>query len=97
MPTWRSAGKGPNLIGRPYDFKVVHILELLDELREQGRLKTTGKETQRLTYHDPCQIARRGGVVQQPRNLIEYGCWRFRRNAGDRHHELVLWCRRWCE
>jgi Fe-S oxidoreductase len=62
--------EGPNLIGRPYDFKVVHILELLDELREQGRLKTTGMETQRLTYHDPCQVSRRGGVVQQPRNLM---------------------------
>ena len=62
--------EGPNLIGRPYNFKVVHILELLDELRQQGRLRTTGKETQRLTYHDPCQISRRGGVVQQPRNLM---------------------------
>jgi Fe-S oxidoreductase len=63
--------EGPNLIGRPYDFKVVHILELLDQLRDEGRLKTTGKETQRLTYHDPCQVSRRGGVVQQPRNLID--------------------------
>ena len=62
--------EGPNLIGRPYSFKVVHIMELLDELREQGRLKTTGKESQRLTYHDPCQVARRGGVVKQPRNLL---------------------------
>ena len=62
--------EGPNLIGRPYSFKVVHILELLDELRAQGRLKTTGKETQRLTYHDPCQVSRRGGVVEQPRNLM---------------------------
>ncbi|UCC55633.1 MAG: (Fe-S)-binding protein [Gammaproteobacteria bacterium] len=62
--------EGPNLIGRPYGFKVVHILELLDQLREEGRLKTTGKETQRLTYHDPCQISRRGGVVQQPRSLL---------------------------
>jgi Fe-S oxidoreductase len=62
--------EGPNLVGKPFDFKVVHILELLDELRKEGRLKTTGKETQRLTYHDPCQISRRGGVVQQPRNLL---------------------------
>jgi Fe-S oxidoreductase len=62
--------EGPNRIGRPFNFKVVHILELLDELRQQGRLRTSGKETQRLTYHDPCQIARRGGVVQQPRNLM---------------------------
>ena len=62
--------EGPNLIGRPYSFKVVHILELLDDLRKEGRLKTTGKETQRLTYHDPCQISRRGGVVEQPRILV---------------------------
>lgn len=63
--------EGPNLIGKTYDFKVVHILELLDELREQGRLKVSGHLTQRLTYHDPCQIARRGGVIDEPRNLID--------------------------
>ena len=62
--------EGPNLIGKPYDFKVVHILELLDELREQGRLKVSGKLSQKLTYHDPCQISRRGGVIDEPRNLI---------------------------
>ena len=63
--------EGPNLIGRPYDFKVVHILELLDDLRKQGRLKLSGKETQRLTYHDPCQVSRRGGVVEEPRHLMD--------------------------
>ena len=63
--------EGPNLIGKSYDFKVVHILELLDELRQQGRLKVTGRVKERLTYHDPCQIARRGGVVDEPRNLID--------------------------
>ncbi len=61
---------GPNLIGRPYRFEVVHILELLDQLRVDGRLQTQGIEEQRLTYHDPCQIARRGGVIDQPRNLL---------------------------
>ncbi|NNJ95350.1 MAG: (Fe-S)-binding protein, partial [Halobacteria archaeon] len=62
--------EGPNLVGKPFDFKVVHILELLDELRAQGRLKISDKEVQRLTYHDPCQISRRGGVVEQPRRLL---------------------------
>jgi Fe-S oxidoreductase len=62
--------EGPNLIGRPYSFKVFHILEVLDELRKAGRLHTTGKESGRLTYHDPCQISRRGGVFEQPRNLL---------------------------
>ena len=62
--------EGPNLIGKPFDFKVRHILEILDEFRKEGRLKITGKESQKLTYHDPCQISRRGGVIDQPRNLI---------------------------
>jgi Fe-S oxidoreductase len=62
--------EGPNLVGKPFTFKVRHILEVLDEFRKDGRLKISGKETQKLTYHDPCQIARRGGVIDQPRNLI---------------------------
>jgi Fe-S oxidoreductase len=63
--------EGPNLIGRPFTFEVIHILELLDQLRKEGRLKLQGKETDRLTYHDPCQIGRRGGVLEQPRNLLK--------------------------
>jgi len=63
--------EGPNFLGKAYSFKVVHILELLDELRAQGRIKTTGMETDRLTFHDPCSIVRRGGVLAQPRNLLE--------------------------
>lgn len=61
---------GPNLAGRKFGFKVLHILEVLDELRQQGRLRTKGQKTVPLTFHDPCQIARRGGVVEQPRQLL---------------------------
>lgn len=63
--------EGPNLIKRPYPFKVVHIIELLDELRAQGRLRLQGVDETRLTFHDPCQMVRRGGVIAQPRNLLQ--------------------------
>ncbi len=63
--------EGPNLIGRPYPFKVIHIVELLDALRAAGRLKTEGREDEKLTFHDPCQLVRRGGVVEPPRNLLK--------------------------
>lgn len=62
--------EGPNLVGRSYKFEVVHILELLDQLCAEGRIKTKGKDNRRLTFHDPCQIVRRGGIVQEPRNLL---------------------------
>ncbi len=62
--------EGANLIGRPFTFKVQHIVEVLGEFQEQGLLKTEGFEKDRLTFHDPCQLARRGGVLQPQRNLM---------------------------
>ncbi len=61
---------GPNLVGKAFNFKVRHILEVLDDLRKDGRLKMASKDSQKLTYHDPCQISRRGGVIDEPRHLI---------------------------
>ena len=63
--------EGPNLIGRPYKFEVVHVLELLDELRQKGVLKMKGKFKDPLILHDPCQIVRRGGVLNAPEPLIQ--------------------------
>ncbi len=80
---------GPNLIGRRYKFEVVHIMELLDQLRAEGRLQTEGIEEQRLTYHDPCQIARRGGVVDQPRNLLHMVAPDY---PEMREHGRMNWC-----
>ncbi len=81
--------EGPNLIGRPYNFKVVHILELLDELRASGRLKTEGTEDDRLTFHDPCQIVRKGGVLEPPRNLLNMVASNF---VDMNDHREMNWC-----
>lgn len=62
--------EGPNLMGKRFSFKVQHIIEVLDELRAEGLLKTEGTEDARMTFHDPCQLVRKGGVVEQPRNLM---------------------------
>ncbi len=62
--------EGPNLMGKKFGFEVKHILEVLDEFRAAGLLRTEGFETERMTFHDPCQLVRRGGVLQQPRNLV---------------------------
>jgi Fe-S oxidoreductase len=60
----------PNIIGRPLPFRVVHVMELLDELRRDGRLKTQGVAEEKISYHDPCNAGRRGGVLDQPRSLL---------------------------
>ena len=81
--------EGPNLIGRPYNFKVVHILELLEELRTSGKLRTKGTEDTRLTFHDPCQIVRKGGVLEPPRNLLRQVASNFVDMADARE---MNWC-----
>lgn len=62
--------EGPNLVGKPYPFNVVHILELLDELKRDKRITLEGMDKERLTFHDPCQLVRRGGIMQEPRELL---------------------------
>jgi len=62
--------EGPNLLGRAYPFKVVQIVELLDQLVREGRLRTRGKDGRRLAFHDPCQLVRRGGITGAPRRVM---------------------------
>ena len=86
--------EGANLIGRPFTFEVQHIIEVLGEFQAQGLLKTEGFETDRLTFHDPCQMVRRGGVIQQPRTLMNQVAKNFVEMPDAGLHELVL-RRRW--
>ena len=81
--------EGANLIGYALPFKVIHILELLDELRRDGRLRLQGHIDARLTFHDPCQIVRRGGVVAPPRRLLKAVAADF---VEMRDHGVMNWC-----
>ena len=52
-------------------FKVRHILEVIDEYIKDGRIKVDPKAIkERVTYHDPCQIGRNGGIYEQPRDIV---------------------------
>lgn len=81
--------EGPNLIGRSYPFKVFHIIEVLDELRSAGRIHTEGKELDRLSMHDPCNLARKSGVIDQQRNLMDLVAENF---VDLKEHGRFQWC-----
>lgn len=81
--------EGPNLIGRPYKFEVVHILELLDQLKAEGRIELEGIDDTPMTLHDPCQIVRRGGVIEQPRHLLNSVADHF---TEMKDHGVMNWC-----
>ncbi|NKN33511.1 (Fe-S)-binding protein [Marichromatium bheemlicum] len=81
--------EGPNLIGRPYPFRVFHIIEVLDELRRDGRLHTEGKEADRLSMHDPCNLARKSGVIGEQRALMDLVAEHF---VDLDEHGRFQWC-----
>jgi len=81
--------EGPNLIEKAYPFKALHIMEVLDELRSKGKLKTQGKETDRLSMHDPCNLARKSGVIDQQRNLVSLVAENF---LDLEEHGRFQWC-----
>jgi Fe-S oxidoreductase len=62
--------EGPNLLGGRHPFEVVQIVELLDRFVREGRLRLRGKDARRMTFHDPCQLVRRGGLTEAPRRLM---------------------------
>ncbi len=56
-----------------HPFKVVAFVELIARYLREGRIRLDRTKVQgTLTYHDPCQIARNGGVIEEPREVIRH-------------------------
>lgn len=54
-----------------HPFAVISIVELVARYLDEGRISVDpGKFQGKLTYHDPCQLARNGGVIDEPRRII---------------------------
>lgn len=52
-------------------FRVRHILDVIDEYIREGRIIVDQAAiAERVTYHDPCQIGRSGGIYEQPRDIV---------------------------
>jgi len=66
-----------NILGHPLPFEVLHITEYLAKLKREGRLKLKPYETP-MTYHDPCQVSRRGGAAADARFLLDGFAMDFR-------------------
>lgn len=63
---WEAA----ELVGKQLPFKVRHITEYLAEALAAGQLKLRTADVGVTTFHDPCQLVRKGGVLEAPRQLM---------------------------
>jgi Fe-S oxidoreductase len=75
----RAAREGmANFIPEDQKVPVVNIMELAYAMFRQGKLHLIrGAIPERTTYHDPCNIARKGWIVEQPRALLRHICQDF--------------------
>ncbi len=71
-------------------FKVSSITEVHARYIKSGRIKLDpSKFNGSVTYHDPCQIARNGGVFDEPRYILKHLTNDFREMSPDPKYN---WC-----
>ncbi len=64
---WEAA----DLYGKALPFRVLSVTEFLADELKAGRLKLAKAADSKVTFHDPCQLVRKGGVNDAPRELLK--------------------------
>ncbi|MFH2008508.1 MAG: response regulator [bacterium] len=78
--------EGPNWgKANPLPFDVISILELMVDLINQGKIiLDPTKNPHPVTYHDPCNLSRSGGLTEEPRFCLKRSCMDFREMIPNR-------------
>lgn len=53
-----------------HSFEVVAFIELVARYIREGKIRLDKTVADKITYHDPCQVARNGGVYEDPRFVL---------------------------
>ncbi len=56
------------------NYEVIHHSQLIQQLIDEGKLRTSGDESfkgKKITFHDPCYLARGNKVYVAPRRILE--------------------------
>jgi Fe-S oxidoreductase len=71
-------------------FKVSSVTEAHARYLREGRIKLDKSvNPEPVTYHDPCQIARNGGVIDEPRYILKHLVQDYRELAPE---PIYNWC-----
>ncbi len=70
--------EAPEWVGRPLPFAVRSVVEVMADYLAQGRLRLDPtKNPDPVTLHDPCNLVRNGGVIEEPRVLLRHAAATF--------------------
>ncbi|MEX0788037.1 MAG: (Fe-S)-binding protein [Anaerolineales bacterium] len=76
----------PNWFGEEFPFRVRSIVEVIDDYILHGRLGSLDPTAnpEPITYHDSCNLGRNGGVIEEPRRILNAVAADFREMAPNR-------------
>jgi len=70
--------EAPEWLSKKYDFEVKSILEIVADYIRQGRIKLDPSLNPNLvTLHDPCNLVRLGGIVEEQRYILKHAVAHF--------------------
>ena len=76
-----------NWLGQPFPFVVRGFVEPMAEYIRSGRIQLDPtRNTQSVTYHDPCNQARNGGILDEPRYILSKSVMDFREMTPNREN-----------
>ncbi len=79
----------PTYCGGRDALPVVNIMEYTYQALKDGRLKLDPNVvTEKVTYHDPCNIARPGWIVEQPRDILQAFCKNYVEMTPNRRNNI---------
>lgn len=70
--------EGPEWIEKPYPFEVITVVELIAEYIRSGRIKLDPAKNEKIvTLHDPCNLVRSGGIIEEQRFILKHAVTNF--------------------
>jgi Fe-S oxidoreductase len=79
--------EAPQWLSRRYPFEVKSILQVVAGYLQNGRIRLDpSRNAQPVTLHDPCNLVRLGGIVEEQRYLLRHAVSDFREMTPNREH-----------
>lgn len=79
----------PTYCGGKDAYPVVNIMEYTYEMFKTGKLKLDPNVvTEKVAYHDPCNIARQGWIIEKPREILKAFCKNYVEMTPNRTNQI---------